>query len=131
MALAASAFRLNSTRPAFKHASCTFVSSASWMTLLASLSESGRNRGVGFGGMVVVEKRKDIPFSSHGPPFIPRRLLLPPSKTPPKFLMASHWLLTSVLHVSLSITFTTTFHLGSRGEILEGGILLRSITPLS
>src|SRR5882724_7786097 len=71
MALAASTFRLNSTRPAFKHASCAFTSSASWMALSASLSDLGQNRGVGFGGMVVVEKRKDIPFSSHRLPFYP------------------------------------------------------------
>src|SRR5882724_373159 len=131
MALATSAFRLNLMRPAFRQESCAFASSASWMALLASLSESGWNRGVGFGGMVVVEKGKDIPFSSHGPPFIPRRLLSPPSKTPQKFLTAPHWLLTSVLCVSLSIAFTAVFHLGSRGEILEGGMLLCSVTPLS
>src|SRR5882724_9452200 len=131
MALATSAFRLNLTRPVFKHASCTFASSASWMALSASSSDSGWNRGVSFGGMVVVKKRKDIPFSSHGLPFIPRRLLLPLLKTPPKFPTASHWLLVFVLHVSPLIVFTVAFHLGSQGEILEGGILLCSITPLS
>src|SRR5882724_6671038 len=51
-ALAASTFQLNSTRPAFKHVSCAFVSSASWMALSASSLDSGWNRGVGFGGMV-------------------------------------------------------------------------------
>src|SRR5882724_11293787 len=130
MALAASAFRLNSTKPAFKCASCTFPSSASWMALSASSSDSGQNRGVSFGGMVVVKKRKDIPFSSHGLPFIPWHLLLPLLKTPLKFPMASHWLLAFVLHVSPLIAFTVTFHLGSQGEILEGGILLCSVTPL-
>src|SRR5882724_177290 len=51
-----SAFWLNLTKPAFRHASCAFVSSASWMALLASSSDLGRNRGVGFGGTVVVKK---------------------------------------------------------------------------
>src|SRR5882724_426163 len=96
------------------------MSSASWMTLSASLSDSRWNKGVSFGGMVVVKKRKDIPFLSHGPPFIPWRLLLPLLKALPKFPTASHWLLTFILHVSPLIALTIAFILDLGERSLKG-----------
>jgi len=85
---AASAFRLNLTRPAFKRASCTFASSASWMALSASSSDSRWNGGVGLGNGGGREEKRYSLFKPQTT-FYPQRLLLPLLKTPPKFPTAS------------------------------------------
>jgi len=69
--------------------SSAFMSSTTWMALLASLLDSRWKKGVSFGGMVVVKKRKDISFSSHRPPFYP---LVPLVATPENTTEISHGL---------------------------------------
>ena len=76
-------------------------------------------------------REKIFPFQVTDHLFIPQCLLLPLPKTPPKFPMAFHWLFVFSPHISpwILISSTCCIHLGSWGEILEGGTLLCSVTP--